>query len=191
MKRITLHPGDLHVSADRTLTLSTLLGSCVAACLYDPGSGVFGMNHFLLAARSFSRKEVALDSQSGRYGINAMELLINDMLSMGAQRARLKAKVFGGANVLSSLSGGQFAIGDVNARFILSYLENEGIPVLASDLGGERGRQVHFQGSDFSVFVKLLGQENAHDVISRERHYLDKALNEQERLKDSSNVTYL
>ncbi|WP_432698342.1 chemotaxis protein CheD [Marinobacterium sp. YM272] len=191
MKRITLHPGDLHVSSDPAITLSTLLGSCVSACLYDPVNGVFGMNHFLLAAKSYTGAAFSFESQSGRYGINAMELLINDMLAMGAIRSQLKAKVFGGANVLSSLSGGVFAIGDVNARFITSYLQNEKIPVVASDLGGARGRQIHFQGADFSVFVKLLGQENAHQVISRERHYLDKAIHEQERLGDENNVTFL
>jgi chemotaxis protein CheD len=191
VKRIVLHPGELHISGDPSVTVSTLLGSCVSACLYDPVHRIFGMNHFLLAARSYTRDALSFESQSGRYGLYAMELLINDMLHAGAERDRLRAKVFGGANVLTHLAGGAFAIGDVNSKFILSYLENEKIPIVASDLGGHQGRQIHFQGRDFSVFVRTLGEEKEQTIIANEKRYLEQAVKQQEHSRDESKVTYL
>ena len=98
-QRITLRPGDHRATTDATV-LSTLLGSCVAACLYDPSARVSGMNHFLLANRRYARSMPLNVTEAGRYGIHAMELLINDMMKLGAQRARLQAKVFGGGAIL-------------------------------------------------------------------------------------------
>ena len=93
--RVTIRPGE-HKVTKETMVFSTLLGSCVSACLYDPVSRVSGMNHFLLANRRYARNLPLNVTDAGRYGINAMELLINDMMKLGAVKARLKAKVFGG-----------------------------------------------------------------------------------------------
>ncbi|MBR9827633.1 MAG: chemotaxis protein CheD [Oceanospirillales bacterium] len=177
MKRINLLPGGVQVSRDPEVVISTLLGSCVAACLYDSRAGVFGMNHFLLASRS-GRHYQPLTSEAGRYGVHAMELLINELLKAGADRSRLQAKVFGGANVLAN-AGGVFAVGDVNARFVLAFLKEESIPVVASDLGGRNGRQLRFQGQDYAVYVKLLGVEQRRDIVADEARYLDQKLAEQ------------
>ncbi|GAA0783411.1 chemotaxis protein CheD [Marinobacterium sediminicola] len=186
MKRINLMPGGVQVSRDPETVISTLLGSCVAACLYDPVSGAFGMNHFLLASRSLRHQSQPLLSEAGRYGVHAMELLINSLLKQGAERHRLRAKVFGGANVLSTHAGGQFAVGDVNARFVQEFLGNEGIPLVASDLGGRLGRQVHFHGGSFAVYVKMLEGSQKREVLAKEERYLDRRLSEQARTEESS-----
>ena len=112
--------------ADGT-ALVTVLGSCVAACLRDPLLRIGGMNHFMLPDGD------ANDGAPARYGSHAMELLINDLLKRGASRRRLEAKVFGGANVLRGFTSNP--VGSRNADFINHYLDAEGIPVLASDLG--------------------------------------------------------
>ena len=126
-------PADYAVS-DEPLAIVTLLGSCVAACLYDPLLRIGGMNHFMLP-------DGEADPGNARYGVHAMELLINALLKRGARRARLLAKVFGGGNVLR---GFQDPIGSRNARFVLDYLDAERIPVQASDLGDIHPRKVAF-----------------------------------------------
>jgi chemotaxis protein CheD len=132
---VRLLPADYRAS-DQPVALVTLLGSCVAACLYDPAVGVGGMNHFMLPGGDVN------DDTSARYGVNAMELLINDLLKRGARRQRLQAKVFGGGNVLSGFHARP--IGTRNAEFVLAYLEAEGIPVIARDLGDNQARKVAF-----------------------------------------------
>lgn len=187
MKRINLLPGGVQVSRDPEVVITTLLGSCVAACLYDDKAGVFGMNHFLLASRG--RALPPLQSETGRYGVHAMELLINAMLKQGAERSRIRAKVFGGANVLSGHAGGHYAVGDNNARFVLEFLDNENIPLVASDLGGYHGRQVHFHGKHFAVYVKLLKGSQDREVAADEVRYLGKRLSEQKQ-SDQGSVTF-
>ncbi|MEL6978882.1 MAG: chemoreceptor glutamine deamidase CheD [Pseudomonadota bacterium] len=130
-------PGDHLVTDEKGLALVTLLGSCVAACIRDPGTGVGGLNHFLLP-------DDKSDGGSGsmRYGTNAMEVLINDILRRGGSKNRLEAKVFGGGNVIESSA--KETVGDRNARFVLDYLRREGVSVAAQDLGGSRARRIFF-----------------------------------------------
>lgn len=187
MSRINLMPGDVKASADPEVVLSTLLGSCVAACLYDPVAGVFGMNHFLLASQG--RAQAGVTSETGRYGVHAMELLINALLKRGAERCRLQAKVFGGANVLTASGPGHYAVGETNAHFVQAFLENEGIPLIASDLGGYHGRQIHFHGNSFAVYVKLLKGTQEREVAADEAKYLGKKLSEQKQV-DKGSVTF-
>ncbi len=187
LQRITIGPGELCVSDDPDTVIVTLLGSCVAACLYDEQAGVFGMNHFLLASRGQNQSSM-LNTDAGRYGVNAMELLINDLLKAGARRQRLKAKVFGGANVLVSGTGA-FAIGDLNASFVTRFLQQESIPLQSSDLGGDQGRQIHFVGRDFSVYVKRLGSSRKQLVAADESRYLRRRL-EQQQTADVGSVTF-
>lgn len=131
---ITLTQGDFHASRD-PVVLSTILGSCVAVCLYDPAAGVGGMNHFLLPDGGDSH-----DARSERYGVNAMEQLINALLRLGARRAGLVAKAFGGANMSPRLA----PIGDANSSFTRKFLATEGIACLAESLGGSNARRVMF-----------------------------------------------
>ena len=166
--RINLRPGE-HRATTATTVLSTLLGSCVAACLYDPVSRVAGMNHFLLANRRYARSMPLNITEAGRYGIHAMELLINDMMSLGAQRSRLQAKVFGGGAILDEGTDSHFlCVGDVNQRFIREFLAVEGIRVVSEDLGGELGRVIHFHTDTFQVFRKFIPKTQTLRIEKRE-----------------------
>lgn len=131
-----LGPGDYCAGQGDDLELVTVLGSCVAACLYDARAGIGGMNHFLLPG-----SRPADPGAATRYGSYAMERLINELLKLGAQRSRLQAKAFGGAAVLRTTTSD---IGGVNSRFLRDYLQREGIPLVAEDLGGTVTRRVRF-----------------------------------------------
>lgn len=128
--------GEFRISREADAVLSTILGSCVAVCLWDAEAGIGGMNHFLLP---FGPKAAA--SEPERYGVHAMELLINGLLKAGSARSRLQAKLFGGARVSTALSD----IGQTNARFARAFLSAEGIPCRAESLGGTSARRVLFR----------------------------------------------
>lgn len=157
---IRLLPAD-YVVTDQPLALVTLLGSCVAACLYDPAIGVGGMNHFMLPGGAGN------DANSARYGMHAMELLINDLLKRGARRQRLLAKVFGGGNVLSGFHSDP--IGTRNARFVLEYLAAENIPVMAQDLGDIHARKVGFFAQSGRTLVRRLPATRDDGILDAER----------------------
>ncbi|RYC31243.1 chemotaxis protein CheD [Lichenibacterium minor] len=126
--------GEQRVSEDPSECVSTLLGSCVAACLHDPVARVGGMNHFLLPGGEGDR------SHAERFSVHAMELLVNALLARGASRSRLEAKLFGGASTMHGLSD----IGAMNAGFAVRFLAREGIGLGSSCLGGDRGRRIQF-----------------------------------------------
>lgn len=126
--------GEYRVSQDSAEVLTTLLGSCVATCLCDPVAGVGGMNHFLLAQGE------GAGSMGYRYGLQAMELLINGLIKLGARKSRLEAKLFGGARMDHMLA----RIGDANAEFALQFLASEGIRCVAQSLGGTQARRVRY-----------------------------------------------
>ncbi len=126
--------GEAYVTDKKDEMLTTILGSCVAGCIRDPVRGIGGMNHFLLPEGGED------DRDAMRYGVNAMELLINEILKKGGDRSRLEAKLFGGANVISAMSG----IGSRNAEFARRFLANEGIPVIGGDVGGSNPRRVQY-----------------------------------------------
>ena len=149
-------PGEYRVSK-KPVVLTTLLGSCVAACLYDVQAQVAGMNHFLLPVQRVPEIRPLGADQMGRYGIDAMELLINSMLKQGAAKARLRAKVFGGASLL--VPHGDIpvqAIGASNIRFIHEFLKVEGIPIESEDLGGSLGRVIQFHTDSFEVWRRYI-----------------------------------
>ena len=171
-KRVTISAGGFFVS-NRSVVVSTLLGSCVAACLYDPLNGVVGMNHFLLSSRRYARSLPVCTTDAGRYGIHAMELLIREMVGLGAEKRHIRAKAFGGGS-LSQLREEQdnfFCVGEVNIRFIEAFLANEGIPLMASDLGGDRARVIHFSSEDYSVIVRRVRKPDQSRLVQKERHY--------------------
>ncbi len=126
--------GETYVTKQNDEVLTTVLGSCVSACIRDPLMRVGGMNHFLLPDADRSGR----DSQ--RYGAHAMELLINEILKLGGIRQRLEAKIFGGANVISS--GAE--IGSRNASFARQYLIDEGIRLIGGDVGGTHARRIQY-----------------------------------------------
>lgn len=176
-ERVVLKPGECHVSGEPVI-LSTLLGSCVSACLYDPVRGVMGMNHFLLSNHRYARNIPLSITEAGRYGIHAMELLINAMLKRGAQRQNLRAKAFGGGMVLPNSSGDNFScVGEVNTRFIREFLLNDGIPLVMADLGGEYGRVVYFvYGDDYPVYVRKIRKIQSQKIAHREKKFWQKSI---------------
>ena len=131
---LNINPGGWSIQNERPI--STLLGSCVAVCFYDPKLRLAGMNHFLLPSRT---RSTLADEDIVLNGDYAMEILLNTMYAKGAQRGRLVAKAFGGGNIVSSI---RMAIGDRNAEFAREWLEREGIPLVASDFGGPWSRKV-------------------------------------------------
>lgn len=135
-KRIHIIQGEYRVVDDPNTVLATVLGSCVAACLRDAEAGVGGMNHFLLPGDLSGVK----NSEAERYGVHLMELLVNGLLKKGARRERLEGKLFGGARMMEGLSD----IGAKNAQFAKHFLMNEGIRIVAENLGGTRGRRIEY-----------------------------------------------
>ena len=131
---VNIVQGEHRVSEDPEECISTLLGSCVAACLHDPVARVGGMNHFLLPGNEGGGEHTE------RFGVHAMELLVNALLARGAARSRLEAKLFGGASTMQGLSD----IGAMNAGFAVRFLTREGIHLASSCLGGDRGRRIQF-----------------------------------------------
>ena len=134
-RRINIVQGEFKVSDDPGIVLTTLLGSCVAACIRDPDASVGGMNHFLLPGA-----EVGSVRDSESLGVHLMELLLNGLMRQGAQRDRLEAKLFGGARMMRGLSD----IGLRNAEFAKRFLAYEGIKIIGGDTGGEHGRRIQF-----------------------------------------------
>lgn len=135
-KRVHIVQGDHYVTDDPDMVLTTLLGSCVAACIRDPIAGVGGMNHFLLPGGTLGGNDRAVQ----RHGVHAMELLVNDLLKHGARRDRLEAKLFGGARMIDGLTD----VGRQNAEFAVKFLENEGIRHVGGSLLGEHGRKIQY-----------------------------------------------
>lgn len=137
--------GECTVSAKPEAILSTLLGSCVSACIYDPIKAMGGMNHILLP-------EAGSIPGDNRYAAAAMELLMNKLLQAGASRKRLQAKLFGGARIVAGLSD----IGARNAEAARRFLAEEGIPLIKSDLYGNYARRIRFWPSSGGVQMELL-----------------------------------
>lgn len=138
MRRITVLQGQVRVSGDPGVEFGTVLGSCVASCLFDPVAGIGGMNHFLLAEPPASHDPGEIDVH---YGVYLMELLINEMLGEGAIKQRIRAHLYGGAN----LRAGMAPIGSANAAFARSFLQQERIPLMREDLGSNCARRVDFR----------------------------------------------
>lgn len=136
--RINVLQGQARVSAGPRVEFSTVLGSCVCSCLFDPETEVGGMNHFLLAEPPSGASKGDFDEH---YGVYLMELLINEMLANGAAKHRLRAHLYGGANLNSNFS----RIGTKNAEFAHHFLAKEGITVVREDLGGSQARRVDFR----------------------------------------------
>lgn len=149
-RAVSVLPGRHAVIDEAELCVTTLLGSCVAACIRDVESGVGGLNHFLLPGEDREDGK----SRSMRYGVHAMEVLINDVLKRGGRKDALEAKIFGGANVIDTAS--EDTIGARNGRFVQRYLKTEGIRIAATDVGGDRARRVYFFPSTGRVSVMRL-----------------------------------
>lgn len=147
-KTIHIVQGEHRISDMADVVITTVLGSCVAACIYDPIRGIGGMNHFLLPE---SKNQVG----DIRYAAAAMEVLINGLLKSGAQRQRMEAKIFGGARMIPSLPD----IGRKNAEIAQKILLDDGIRVITGHLCGTNARRVRFWPVSGKVQMYILGSE--------------------------------
>lgn len=155
---VNVHAGDCFVTDKKDEIATTVLGSCIAACIRDPIAKVGGMNHFLLPGNETTQ------SDSLRFGAFAMEQLINEILKRGGQRERLEIKIFGGGNVIKSSA----MIGTKNADFVRDYLRTEGIPIVSEDVGGELPRKVRYYPVTGRAMVRKLQRRDDVEQIARE-----------------------
>jgi chemotaxis protein CheD len=169
---VKVFPGEFHVTSRPDETLVTILGSCVAACIRDPVTGVGGMNHFMLPQGHSTGW--GNDPQSTRYGNFAMEKLINELIKCGCSRDRMEIKVFGGGNVIDSISNRP--VGTQNAEFVLHFLEAEGLRCAVQDLGGQYPRRIHYSPSTGRVVRRLLGTGDSQVITREEREYAARLL---------------
>jgi len=160
-------PGEHYVSTAGQEMIVTVLGSCVAACVWDGRLKIGGMNHFMLPD---SGSDVPVD-KAMRYGNFAMEALFNDLLRRGARRESLEIKVFGGGNVLSTMGNSSMPIGDRNSEYVRRYLSDEGYRIAAEDLGGIHPRRIHFFPRMGKVIRLFLKKDVERAVVNREMTY--------------------
>ncbi len=158
-------PGEYYATR-RDMLIVTVLGSCVAACIRDRSSGVGGMNHFMLPEGQESSDPL---SNSARYGTYAMEMLVNQLIKLGAKRQNLEAKLFGGGNVMRHFT--IHNIGQRNSAFAIEYLKNEKIRIVAQDLEGLHPRKVYFFPQTGKVLVKRLRNIHNDTIFDREKEY--------------------
>ena len=180
---VTILPGEFF-STTKPVLISTVLGSCISIALYDPTLKLGGLNHFMLPTTNKCR-EISFEEQ-GRYGDFAMELLINDMLSKGSRKENLKAKIFGGGNVLDNGGYNKNRTGLNNISFALDYLQTEKIPVLANDTGGIFPRKIFYDPQSFKIYLKRIQRSDLalKEINKREAVYKEEIQKEQTQAGD-------
>lgn len=161
---VKIFSGDFYVSTQPDEMLATILGSCVAACVRDPVARIGGMNHFLLPGND---SMVATASDAARYGMFAMESLINGILKAGGRKDRLEFKVFGGGNVINNSA----RIGSKNAQFIRDFLKREGFKITSEDLEGDQPRRIHYYPDTGKVMMRKLNRKEDMLVVEEETRY--------------------
>jgi chemotaxis protein CheD len=160
--------GEYYATAEKGVILATLLGSCISVCMKDSFTGVAGINHFMLPGEL--QKNGIIFQDDARYGISAMEKMINAMIKLGSRREHMKAKVFGGGKVMDTLMNN---VAQSNIDFVFSYLEMEEIPVLASSVGGLNGRKIYFSPDTFEIYLKQIYCRNLPDnTFEQEKRFL-------------------
>ncbi|WP_035384507.1 chemoreceptor glutamine deamidase CheD [Ferriphaselus sp. R-1] len=166
IEAVKILPGEYYITS-RDMMLVTTLGSCVAACIRDKVSGVGGMNHFMLPDNRLDANQVA--GAPARYGAYAMEVLINQLLKIGARRVNLEAKLFGGGSVLRGFTTAN--VGRRNVDFAIDYLRTERIPIVAQDLLDIYPRKVYFFPHTGKVKMKKLLNVHNDTIVAREQSY--------------------
>ena len=166
-----LLPGEFYVTKNREL-ITTVLGSCVSACIRDPDFAIGGMNHFMLPANGDAENLNIADfrSDAARYGNYAMEQLINEILKNGGRRQSLEIKVFGGGRVIQHMTYSD--IGGRNIKFVTQYLAAEGLKIAAQDLGDIYPRKVVYDPYTGKVQVKKLRSLHNDTIVQRETGYM-------------------
>lgn len=161
-------PGEYYVTRANEL-VTTVLGSCIAACIRDREAGIGGMNHFMLPethAGSPSRAETVINN-AARYGNYAMEHLINTILSNGGKRKNLEVKVFGGGRIIQTMTD----VGMKNIEFVLDYIDQEGLNLLSRDLGDIYPRKVIYYPQTGRVSMKKIKSLHNDTIVQREKRY--------------------
>ncbi|GAB1483984.1 chemoreceptor glutamine deamidase CheD [Treponema sp.] len=166
---LIIHAGEYYASAKDEI-IGTVLGSCIAVALRDTELAVGGLNHFMLP-KALEKHTNPLISKNASYGLYAMELLINELLSMGCRRERLVAKVFGGASVLDMGNKGSNSVPQSNIDFVFSFLDVEKIPILSSDTGGKEARRIFFFPRSGKVLLKRIPSSILSNLSFVERAY--------------------
>lgn len=166
---IRVLPGEFYFSEKNRL-ITTVLGSCVAACIWDKKRGIGGLNHFMLPGKPSSDVD-----KSARYGNFAMKILISHIIQQGGKREDLVAKVFGGGKVMQQFTS--LDIGQCNSTFIIDYLNNESIPVIAEDLGDIYPRKICFFPETGKVMVRKLLPIYNDQVERQEGNYFNEINN--------------
>lgn len=179
---VSIGPGEYYVS-EENLIIQTVLGSCIAVCLYTDYDKISGMNHFMLPGENTYENDN--DYDSGRYGMYSMEMLINSLQKNGVNRKYFKAKVFGGGNVINFQNTSQKTVGENNIKFILKYLEKENIPVISNHLGGEKAKKILFFVENKKVLLKEINKSEAFDTVKEEIKYNNSLIKE---TKKSSSI---
>jgi chemotaxis protein CheD len=162
LKRLSVMQGNVEISRATDVMMTTVLGSCVACCMFDPVMRVGGMNHFLLSEPGPAEGSVKVDEH---YGVYLMEVLINGMLSQGVRKQSIKAHLYGGANLHANMQ----KIGSANAQFAQDFLARENIQLFHMDLGGTTARRVDFIPAQGRVRCRVLKEqvEVARPVLTR------------------------
>jgi chemotaxis protein CheD len=166
MEIVKIFSGDWYVTDKPEEMIATILGSCVAACIRDPVLGIGGMNHFLLPGDTTNVPE----NDAARYGVFAMESLINGILKKGGQKSRLEVKVFGGGNVINNSAN----IGSKNAAFVRRFLKDEGLRIVSEDLEGDYPRRVHYYPVTGKVMMRKLQRKDDMRIVEQEKAYQQK-----------------
>ena len=162
-------PGEYFVTRNDEI-ITTVLGSCISACVRDPVLGFGGMNHFMLPEDVTNGSSSWLDPAVGlatRYGSFAMESLINDLMKLGARRDRLEVKLAGGGRILASMTD----VGARNIEFARHWLSLEGLKIAGEDVGDSHARRVQYFPATGRVRMFRLRNLDYGAVVSSEKQY--------------------
>lgn len=167
-----LLPGEYYVTPHNE-AITTVLGSCISACIRDPKVGIGGMNHFMLPSQgeNFQQEDLGL---AERYGNYAMEQLINDILRNGGDRKSLEIKIFGGGRIVQGMTN----VGKRNIEFARNYIKLEGFKLLAEDVGGNFSRKLIYEPKTGKVLLKKLYTKHNDTIEVRDESYFDKISHE-------------
>lgn len=174
-------PGEFFVSRE-PMVVYTVLGSCISACIRDSLIGVGGMNHFMLPVPAGDYSGDKWHGEPTRYGSFAMEQLINGILKRGGSKQHLEIKLFGGGKIYA----GTFDVGARNADWVLRYLQEEGLPVVSSDLGDTYPRKIYYFTDTGRVLMKKIRRLKNDTIIERESGYEERLWGEREHPPDDA-----
>ena len=162
-------PGEYYVTTENE-TVTTVLGSCISACIRDSVSGVGGMNHFMLPETNKQKLSAGAEAVVGnatRYGNYAMEHLINMILANGGKRKNLEVKVFGGGKIIPTMGD----VGLNNINFVLEYIDAEDLNLVSQDLGDIYPRKLIYFPETGKVRMKKVKDLHNETLVSREKQY--------------------